>query len=152
MSRHGNSSAKVAVIIKNRKDLTLKDQIPAQIKDSARPVVLPEAAELARLMPMRHDTSRLTVTCRPSDYSASAIARAAEDCDAHLLNLNVTADTTDNGEMTVELRISTRDTRSVARSLLRYGYTVALDRSDISDDDLQVMRERVNALIHYLEI
>ncbi|MDE6489584.1 MAG: hypothetical protein K2L49_00320 [Muribaculaceae bacterium] len=115
-------------------------------------MVLPEAAELARLMPMRHDTSRLTVTCRPSDYSASAIARAVEDCDAHLLNLNVTADTTDNGEMTVELRISTRDTRSVARSLLRYGYTVALDRSDISDDDMQVMRERVNALIHYLEI
>lgn len=96
--------------------MTLKDCIPAQIKDTAHTVVLPEAAELARLMPARPDASRLTVTCRPGDYSASAIARAVEDCNAHLLNLNVTSDTDADGDLTVELRISHRDTGAVARS------------------------------------
>lgn len=132
--------------------MTLKDCIPAQIKDTAHTVVLPEAAELARLMPARPDASRLTVTCRPGDYSASAIAHAVEDCNAHLLNLNVTSDTDADGDLTVELRISHRDTGAVARSLQRYGYTVASGLSDMSDAELQVMRERVNELIHYLEI
>ena len=49
-------------------------------------------AEILRLMPENPETGRLTVACAPADYSASIIARAVEDVDAHLLNLNVTAD------------------------------------------------------------
>lgn len=132
--------------------MTLKDCIPAQIKDTAQAVILPEAAELARIMPARPDCACLTVTCRPSDYSASAIARAVEDCNAHLLNLNVTADTTADGHLIAELRISHRDSGTVARSLQRYGYIVTTDRGLPSETELQTMRDRVNELIHYLEL
>ena len=48
---------------------------------------------VARLFPQVDESTELTITCRPSQYSASAIAHAVEDADAHLLNLNVTAGT-----------------------------------------------------------
>ena len=37
------------------------------------------------------DASHMLVACRRDDYSASCMARAVEDADAHVLNLNVTA-------------------------------------------------------------
>ena len=43
------------------------------------------------LYPPVADSSRLLVGCSREDYSASRIAHAVEDCDAHLLNLNVTS-------------------------------------------------------------
>ncbi|WP_301390258.1 hypothetical protein [uncultured Muribaculum sp.] len=93
----------------------------------------------------------MTITCRPSQYSASAIAHAVEDADAHLLNLNVTAGTAPDSPTTVQLRVNHSRGESVARSLQRYGYdtvemggTPGLVNSDLA--------ERVNALLHYLEV
>ena len=60
-------------------------------------------AEILRLMPENPETGRLTVACAPADYSASIIARAVEDVDAHLLNLNVTADS-DAARVVTDLR------------------------------------------------
>ena len=111
-------------------------------------------AALQRLFPAVEDSSRLTVSCRRTDYSASAVARAVEDCDAHLLNLNVTSDGAMDpfgDEVTVELRVSHRNAAAVARSLERYGYrVVAMEHARGADSD--TMRERVNELIHYLEV
>lgn len=110
------------------------------------------ASLLERLLPGREESSVLLLTCRPTDYSASAIARAVEDCDAHLLNLNVTADTTDDGRAVVLLRVSHRDPSSVARSLERYGFQVADSGSDAvmtSDDDARL---RALEVLHYLSV
>ena len=45
--------------------------------------------QLDGLYPVHEGASHLLLGCRRDDYSASRIARAVEDCDAHLLNLNM---------------------------------------------------------------
>lgn len=115
-------------------------------------MALPAAPELTRLFPPVEESSTLLLSCRRGDYSASRIARAVEDCDAHLLNLNVTSDTDrfDN-RIVVEIRVSHRNPLSVARSLERYGYEVDdFDGSNAADSEL--MRSRLAELMHYLEV
>ncbi|MBD5346198.1 MAG: hypothetical protein HDR92_03595 [Bacteroides sp.] len=109
----------------------------------------------ARLFPLVDDTSELTLVCSRSDYSASAIARAAEDCDAHLINLNVTSDPAPDGRpdsIVVELRISRRDPSAVARSLTRYGYDVVDTRTQYSDTSDERAMERLRELVRHLEV
>lgn len=109
------------------------------------------------------ESSRLLVGCRKEDYSASRIARAVEDCNAHLLNLNVTEigsenpfaadDEVSDGKFPVifDLRVSHRNAASISRSLERYGYTVlSAKSSDNADDD--TTRQRIDQLFRYLEI
>ena len=118
----------------------------------------------AYLFPAVGESSRLLVGCSKEDYSASRIARAVEDCDAHLLNLNVTAAGSDapdgaayaSGDdrpfpVVVDLRVSHRNPAGVGRSLERYGYTV-LDSStdDLADDD--TTRRRIDEFFRFLEI
>lgn len=113
---------------------------------------LPSRPTLERLFPEREDVSTLLVSCLPSDYSASRIATAVEDCDAHLLNLNVTTDgeRMDN-RVVCELRVSHRSPLSVARSLERYGYEVVdTDARSLASDD--VAGRRMAELLQYLEI
>ncbi len=98
------------------------------------------------------EASTLLVSCLPSEYSASRIARAVEDCDAHLVNLNVTTDGSrlDN-RVVCELRVSHRNPSSVVRSLERYGYEVVdTDARSLASDP--VTAERVAELLHYLEL
>ena len=59
----------------------------------------------ASLFPQLDDYTELTVVCPSGEYSASAIAHAVEDADAHLLNLNVVAGTQPNSPTTVILRV-----------------------------------------------
>ncbi len=109
-----------------------------------------------RLFPPLDEGSTLVVAIPPGNYLASTIVKAVEDIDAHLLNLNVAADRTDDGELMVHLRIDRRHALSAARSLERYGYRViAVDSANGSAEDRvddETTRERVNALLHYLEI
>nr|MDE6049811.1 hypothetical protein [Paramuribaculum sp.] len=56
-----------------------------------------------RLFPHCEESGELSVRCFRSDFSASRIARAVEDVDAHLLNLNVTSEVTSRGEVIVDL-------------------------------------------------
>lgn len=98
------------------------------------------------------EASTLLLSCLPSDYSASRIARAVEDCDAHLVNLNVTTDgaVLDN-RVVCEVRVTHRSPSSVARSLERYGYEVVdTDSCSLAADE--VAGERLAQLLHYLEI
>lgn len=87
---------------------------------------LPFAAQTApeRLFPPVEESSVLSVACYRADYSASRIARAVEDAEAQLLNLNITDSVTPRGEIIVELRINHRNPAAVARSLERYGIDV----------------------------
>ena len=107
---------------------------------------------MQRLFPLMEESSRLLVSCLPSDYSASRLSRAVEDCNAHLVNLNVTADGArlDN-RVVVELRVNHRSPAAVARSLERYGYEV-IDMSGQSAADDDLMASRVAELLHYLEL
>lgn len=113
---------------------------------------LPAEPSLERLFPPREEASRLLVSCLPSDYSASRLARAVEDADAHLLNLNVTSDgeRLDN-RVVAELRVSHRSPLAVARSLERYGYEVLdVEHDALADDDLAA--QRLNELLHYIDL
>lgn len=105
-----------------------------------------------RLFPPQEEECSLTVCCIPGQFSASAIARAVEDCDAHLINLNVTSDHTPDGELVVELRINHRNGEAVARSLERYGYRVTALSGALDGGAHTVTRERIGALLHYLDI
>ncbi|MDE6612746.1 MAG: hypothetical protein K2K22_09330 [Muribaculaceae bacterium] len=112
--------------------------------------------------PPVEESSRLLVGCNIEDYSASRIARAVEDCDAHLLNLNVTslgipadceADDFADAKFPVvfDLRVSNRNAAGVGRSLERYGYTVLETcSSDCVDSD--TARSRIDQLFRFLEI
>ncbi len=112
---------------------------------------MPSAPTIERLSPQVEESSTLLISCRRGDYSASRIAHAVEDCDAHLLNLNVTADSEElDNRVVAEIRVSHRNPSAVARSLERYGYEVAdTDRSELADDP--VLQSRLNELLHYLE-
>jgi len=116
----------------------------------------------AALFPPVADSSRLLVGCRRADYSASRVARAVEDCDAHVLNLNVVGsdDSSVSGEllpadgfsdMFFDLRVSHRSPEAVARSLERYGYTVLL-ASNAAGADADTLRRRMDGVLRYLEM
>lgn len=114
-----------------------------------------------RLFPPQPESCELTLRCRRSDYSASLIARAVEDCDAHLLNLNVTSLTPESDAAAmddyiyVDLRVGLRNVESVVRSLSRYGYDV----TDVAGEEYVAgtflsdsMLSRLGLLIRNLEI
>lgn len=102
------------------------------------------------------DWTRLLVGCRPEDYAASRMARAVEDCDAHLLNLNILppsacdAAGADDYPMHVELCINHRNPEPVMRSLERYGFAVLSSRSS-ADSPTRTERNYLN-LMRYLEV
>ena len=125
-----------------------KDSLNPQISvGSALSAMPPHTIE--ELFPTMGDTCEVQVSCHPSDYSASRIAHAVEDCDAHLLNLNVTSGFTNGGEVVVALRIGLRNPDRVVRSLERYGYNV-ISTSGIGDDDDDTMRDRINELLRLI--
>lgn len=107
---------------------------------------------MERRFPGNDEASELTIECGRSDYSASAIARAVEDCNAHLINLNVTsAPGSTAGKVVVDLRVSHRNSAAVVRSLERYGFMVTSVPDDENDPILSKAREHANELLHYLE-
>lgn len=113
---------------------------------------LSPAARLEALFPENPDSSLLLVACHPADYSASAMAKAVEDCDIQLLGLAVTAMRHPDGRIVVALRVGARSAAGAARSLERYGYEVFFTRSPRGDAGLQEAIDRANELLHYLEI
>lgn len=111
-----------------------------------------QAAELLeRLMPYSPDASRFTVLCRRDDYSAGRLARAIEDCNAHVINLNVTADSFGDDLLAVDVRVDRKNIDSIVRSLARYDYTVV--GSEKPDDMItETERMRVAELLRYLDV
>lgn len=109
------------------------------------------ASALARLFPPLDEFTELTITCRAGQYSASAIAHAVEDADAHLLNLNVVGGTYANSDTTIVIRVNHSRGDSVARSLLRYGYET-IDMKGTSGMPDSEMVDKIKELLHYIEV
>lgn len=110
-----------------------------------------QAERLAQLMPPQPEAAELTVRCGRGDFLASAIARAVEDCDAHLINLNVTSGRHTDGSLLVHLRINRRNPESVARSLRRYGFDV-VDGDARSADIDSTVADNANYLLRLINV
>ena len=106
----------------------------------------------ARLFPEVEESSELSVACYRADYSASRIASAVEDAEAHLLNLNVTSEVLSSGEIVGDLRESHRNAAAVARSLERYGFEVIAVRGASINDTDDTLSSRVGELLAHLNV
>lgn len=98
------------------------------------------------------ESTDLLVSCPPADYSASAMARAAEDCDAHITHLHLLSQRAENGDLMTALRVNRVDGLAVARSLERYGYRVVSIRSPLASDGMESLSQRAKEVMHYLEL
>ena len=107
--------------------------------------------EMERLMPYSPDVSRFTVLCRRSDYSAGTIARAIEDCNAHVLNLNLTGESLKEDMVAVDVRVDRKNIASIVRSLARFDYMV-LNYADNEELITDTDRQRAAELLRYLEL
>lgn len=105
-----------------------------------------------KLYPPVDDSSEIAVLCFPEDFCASRICRAVEDCDAHVLNLNLSGECTPEGRAVVYLRVNRLSADSVARSLERFGYSAVPLSSEVESEEMSRARTRANELIRYLEI
>lgn len=128
-----------AKILRNNK--TTKELQPKELK----------FPDFDSLFPAVPDSSRILAGCRRSDYSASRVATAVEDCDAHLLNLNVTDLGDEEMPVVFDLRVNLRNAESVARSLERYGYRILLAESGDRADDT-TLRERLDEVLRYINM
>lgn len=106
---------------------------------------------LGKMIAARDDCSTITVECRPEDYSASMLAHAVEDSDAHLVDLITTPQ--DDGFLQVTLRVRHSDPSAAIRSLERYEFHVveAHGNSDASRD-AAIAAERLLALQTLLNV
>lgn len=104
---------------------------------------------LGREIAPRDDASLITLECTPSDYSASRIAHAVEDSDAHLVDLwTVPAE---KGMLKVNLRVRLNDPTSAVHNLERYGYEV-IEASGASYQDAGLAFERLLGLQALLNV
>lgn len=104
---------------------------------------------LGRLIAPRYDSSTIVVECPPEQYSASRLAHAVEDADAHLVDL-WTAPAAD-GLIRATIRVRHTDPSAAAHSLERYGYNVVESSGAINTDAI-VASERLLALQSILSI
>lgn len=131
----------------NKKDLKPKDNIFS----SKTAISSGISHDMEYLFPYVAECCELVIECPRGDYSASAIARAVEDAEAHLLNLNVTSAETPSGMVCVALRVSHRNAGSVARSLERYGYHVVETHGGY-DVDAELTALRIDELLAQMEV
>ncbi|MDE5929698.1 MAG: hypothetical protein K2H03_04395, partial [Muribaculaceae bacterium] len=82
------------------------------------------------------------------------IAAAVEDCNAHLINLNVLGLEHPEAETLIDIRVNRRNPLEIARSLRRYGYDVLEIDNAAADEDLadETLRDRIDELLHYLDL
>jgi hypothetical protein len=97
------------------------------------------------------DATDLLLAVDPADYAASAIARAVEDCDAQLLNLNILPQGDSRGRALVAIRAGRLNGAAIARSLERYGFEVADIRGPRPADD-DSLASRADQLLRYLSM
>lgn len=106
---------------------------------------------LGRMIAARDDCSVITLECSPEEYSASVIAHAVEDSDAHLVDLFTTPGS--EGRLTVTLRVRHSDPSAAVRSLERYDFhvTEAHGAGSIMRD-AEISEERLLALKALIDV
>lgn len=106
---------------------------------------------IGRMIAARDDCSTITVECRPEEYSASLLAHAVEDSDAHLMDLITTPQ--EDGNMQVTLRVRHSDPSAAVRSLERYEFHVVEAHGNEDDPrDAAIAAERLLALQTLLNV
>lgn len=118
--------------------------------DSSTPYTLQDEMQL--LYPVSSDRAELLVAVAPDNYTASAIAHAVEDCNMHLINMNVTPVRTPMGHLVIALRVDGTNIDAVARSLQRYGFEVIAGSDVAASIDNEEAARRAAELLHLLEI
>ena len=139
-------------------EMPLLDIIPRLLDSKNRELTVVEDGEelgiidqtslldgIGRMIAPRDDCSVITVECSPQEYSASVLAHAVEDSDAHLVDLFSTPG--DNGNLNVTLRVRQSDPTAAVRSLERYDFHV-IDAHGSGDSiqNLEIATERLLAL------
>lgn len=104
---------------------------------------------LGNLLSNRDDSSIIVINAAPAQYSASAIAHAVEDADAHLVDLISHPD--GDNKIRVTLRVRLSDPSAAIRSLERYGFDV-IEASGPHYADAEVAEERLKALQVFLNV
>lgn len=147
------ASASLAVVLHKMLDTASAVGVVDDATDKAIGTIDAEGivASMAQMFPVVDESCELIVECDSHNYSASVVARAVEDCNAHILNLNVMERTTSDKRIAIALRINHSHGEAVARSLARYGYDV-VDIVGSNDPISANTQERINELIHYLEL
>lgn len=105
---------------------------------------------LEELFPPIDNEQTLTVVPRGAEILASRLALAVEDCDAHIVNLNITRFDSRSVPVEADLRIVGGNRLRIVRALDAAGYSVKGEEADESEAD--TFRDRVNELLLYLNI
>ena len=137
-------------------DMPILDIIPRLLDSKKRELTVVEDDEtlgiidqssllegIGRMIAARDDCSVITLECAPEDYSASALAHAVEDSDAHLVDLFSSPG--ENGLINVTLRVRHSDPTAAVRSLERYDFHVLEAHS--SGDTIQSMEIATERLL-----
>ena len=139
-------------------DMPVLEVIPRLLDSSNRELTVMENDEpigvidessllegIGRMLAARDDCSVITVECAPEDYSASVLAHAIEDTDAHLVDLFSVPG--ENGRINVTLRVRHSDPTAAIRSLERYDFHV-LEAHSSGDtiQSIEIATERLLSL------
>lgn len=90
------------------------------------------------------------ISTSPANYMASRITSMAEQLNASVLAL--CAEPADDERMHVRLTTTEINVSTFVRELFRFGYDVDRVESDSPTTDLDVLKSRVNEVLHYLDI
>lgn len=104
---------------------------------------------LGRMIASRDDSSLICVECAPAEYSASSLARAIEDADAHLVDLWTVP--TDHNTIMATLRVRHIDPSVCVHNLERHGFKV-VDAVGASYSDATLAAERLLQLQALLNV
>lgn len=104
---------------------------------------------LGNLLIGRDDCSIVVIECRAQDYSASMIAQAVEDAEAHLFDLM--SRPAEDGMIRATLRVGHSDPSAVVRSIERYNMTVVAAYGS-NFKNMEILQERLNELAIYLNV
>lgn len=143
-------------LTKIESDMPVLEVIPRLLDSSQRELTVVEDEQplgiidessllegIGRMLAARDDCSVITVECAPEDYSASVLAHAIEDTDAHLVDLFSAPG--ENGRINVTLRVRHSDPTAAVRSLERYDFHVLEAHS--SGDTIQSMEIATERLL-----
>lgn len=139
-------------------DMPLLDIIPRLLDAKMRELAVVEEEEtigiidqtsllegIGRMIAPRDDCSVITLECSPQEYSASVLAHAVEDSDAHLVDLITSP--AENGQILVTLRVRHSDPTAAVRSLERYDFNVIEAHSSADTiQSMEIATERLLAL------
>lgn len=106
---------------------------------------------LGKMIAARDDCSVVTVECRPEDYSASLLAHAVEDSDAHLVDMLTTP--AEDGKIRVTLRVRHSDPTAAVHNLERYDFHVVYAHAaEGISSDAEIAVERLLSLQTLLNV